>query len=255
MLKVRVMPCLLLRNWGLVKTVKFKDAAYVGDPINTLRIYNDKEVDEVIFLDITATPENKKPQFKLLNEIATECFMPFSYGGGVRDLDDVAALFTLGAEKVAINTYSHENPAFLTSIADRFGAQAVIASIDVKKSLFGRYEVWTAGGRKNTKKDPVEWAVEMQKRGAGEVLLTSIDRDGTFAGYDTDLIKRVASAIDVPLIASGGAGSIEDFFKAVSIGGASAVAAGSMVVYQGSHRAVLVNFPTHAELKKTFDAL
>ena len=253
MLKTRVMPCLLLRGWGLVKTVKFKDPKYVGDPINTVRIYNEKEVDELIFLDITATPEGKPPPFQIISEIATECFMPFTYGGGVRDLDDVKKIFSLGVEKVAINTHAVENPEFISRAADMFGSQSILVAIDVKKTLLGKYRVCTNGARKTTKIDPADHARHMADMGAGEILLTSVDRDGTFSGYDLPLIERVSGAVTVPVIACGGAGKIEDFALATKQAGASAVAAGSMVVYQGPHRAVLVNFPSKQDLKKILD--
>lgn len=252
MLKTRVMPCLLLRNAGLVKTVRFADPVYVGDPINTVRIYNEKEVDELIFLDIMATPNGKPPQFAMVAEIATECFMPFAYGGGVRTAEDAKQLFSAGAEKVAVNSAAFDRPELVTEIATRFGNQSVIASIDVKKKLLGRYEVFTNGGKRATGQDPVAYAVRMQELGAGEILLTSIDRDGVMKGYDVELIRTVARAVDVPVIACGGAGRIEDFAEAVNAG-ASAVAAGSMVVYQGPHRAVLTNFPTKAELSRVLD--
>lgn len=250
MLKTRVMPCLLLRRSGLVKTVKFKNPSYVGDPINTVRIYNEKEVDELIFLDIIATPESQRPQFRLLADIANECFMPFTYGGGIRDIKDIKTLFSLGAEKVAINSYACENPDFICEAASRFGSQSIIISIDVAKNLFGKYQVCTHGGRRKTGSDPVRYAVQMEKNGAGEILLTSVDRDGTFEGYDLQLIKSVTDAVSIPVIACGGAGKIEDFGLAVHEAGASAVAAGSMVVYQGSHRAVLINFPSKSDLKR-----
>ena len=253
MLKTRVMPCLLLRRWGLVKTVRFKDPKYVGDPINTVRIFNEKEVDELIFLDITTTPEGKAPPLQIIEEIATECFMPLVYGGGVRDLDDVRKIFSLGVEKVAINTHAVENPEFISRAAGMFGSQSIVAAIDVKKTLTGKYRVCTNGARNVTKIDPVEHARHMMDMGAGEILLTSVDRDGTFDGYDLALIERVAGAVTIPVIACGGAGRIEDFSLATGQAGASAVAAGSMVVYQGPHRAVLVNFPSRKDLKKALD--
>lgn len=245
-----MIPCLLLRNAGLVKTIRFKSPAYVGDPINTVRIYNDKEVDELILLDITATPEKKKPQFKLIAEIASECFMPFVYGGGIRCLEDIEFLFALGAEKIALNTYAHENPAFIEDAARRYGSQSVIVSIDARRDWFGRYQVYSHSGAKPVGMDPVRCAQRAEQLGAGEILLTSMDRDGTFEGYDVDLLKRVTAAVAVPVIACGGAGRIADFGIAVREGGAAAVAAGSMVVYQGKHRAVLTNFPSKVELKK-----
>lgn len=253
MLKTRVMPCLLLRNRALVKTVKFKNPNYVGDPINTVRIYNEKEVDELIFLDITATAEGKKPQFQLVAEIASECFMPFAYGGGIHDLADFATILHQGAEKVAINTSAYENPALIIEAAAHFGSQSIIVSIDVKKKMFGRYAVFVKGGRVHTGIDPVSYARRMEDLGAGELLLTSIDRDGTMDGYDVELIRMVANAVSIPVIACGGAGSVADFGAAVKQGGASAVAAGSMVVYQGRHRAVLINFPSRAELEEVLE--
>ncbi|NPV85288.1 MAG: imidazole glycerol phosphate synthase subunit HisF [Anaerolineae bacterium] len=248
MLKARVMPCLLLKGRSLVKTVKFKDPAYIGDPINAVRIYNEKEVDELIFLDITATTAGKEPPYQVLHEIASECFMPVAYGGGIRKLEQIRDILNLGVEKVIINSYAFENPDFISQAAERFGSQAIVVSIDVRKRLFGKYEVYTHGGRKATGLDPVAWAQKMEAMGAGEIMLTAIDRDGTQEGYDIDLIKKVSTAINIPLIACGGAGKVEDFGLAVKEGGASACAAGSMVVYYGRNRAVLINFPTRQEL-------
>ncbi len=248
MLRPRVMPCLLLKNGSLVKTVKFKDPGYIGDPINAIRIYNEKEVDELIFLDICATHEKRKPPFKVLEEIASECFMPVAYGGGIRDLDEIKTIFNLGIEKVSLNSYAAEKPEFVRQAADKFGSQSIVVSIDVKKRLFGKYEVFTHGGRQGTGVSPWAYARRAQDLGAGEILLTSIDRDGTQEGYDLDLIQRVTAEVDIPVIACGGAGKIEDFGQAIKGAGASACAAGSMVVYYGRNRAVLINFPTRAEL-------
>jgi cyclase len=252
MLITRAMPCLLLKDGALVKTVKFRDPAYIGDPINAIRIYNRKEVDELIFLDITATQERRKPPFQVLSEIASECFMPVAYGGGIRDLSDIKTVFTLGIEKVALNSYAVENPRFVREAADRFGSQSIVVSIDVKQTRAGRHEVYTHGGRTATGLDPVAFAAEMERSGAGELLLTSIDRDGTQEGYDIPLIASVTGAVGVPVIACGGAGTVEDFGAAVREGGASACAAGSMVVYYGRNRAVLINFPTRQDLDRVF---
>jgi imidazole glycerol-phosphate synthase subunit HisF len=249
MLKTRVMPCLLLQNGGLVKTVRFKDPSYVGDPVNAIRIYNEKEVDELIFLDIGATREKRRPPFKILSEIASECFMPVAYGGGVRDLEDIRTIFSLGIEKVAVNSYAVENPGFIREAAGRFGSQSIVVSIDARKRFLGGYEVCIQGGRKGTGRDPASLAVELEKAGAGEILLTSIDREGTQEGYDLPLLQRVTGAVSIPVIANGGAGRVADFGAAVKDGGASACAAGSMVVYFGRNRAVLINFPTRAELE------
>ena len=252
MLKVRVIPCLLLKDAGLVKTIKFKNPKYVGDPINAVKIFNEKEVDELIFLDITATAEKRKPNFRLINNIASECFMPFGYGGGIRDLNDMRELFNLGVEKVIINTYAIENPSFVRSAAERFGSQSIVASIDVKKNLFGKYQVYTRGGKKAAKLDPVTFAVQMEEMGVGEIILTSIDRDGTMTGYDVDLIKKVSTSVGTPVVASGGAGKIEDFRDAVKLGGASAVAAGSYFVFRGKHRAVLITYFEVSDLERIF---
>ncbi len=250
MLKTRVIPCLLLRNQGLVKTVRFRDPTYVGDPINAVRIFNDKEVDELVFLDIAAGLEGARPNMRLLAEIAEECFMPLAYGGGLRTIDDIKAVVALGVEKVSINSAAVEDPDLVSRAADAVGSQSVVASIDVKRSLFGKYEVHVRGGRKATGLDPAQFAAAMEKKGAGEIMLNAIDRDGTQKGYDIELIRRVAARVSIPVIACGGAGKVEDFAAAVKEGGASAVAAGSMFVFHGKHRAVLISYPSRAELEK-----
>lgn len=242
MFRRRIIPCLLLKNKGLVKTVKFSKNKYIGDPINAVRVFNQKEVDELIFLDITATIENRGPSMDLLSKIASECFMPFAYGGGIHSLDVVREILNLGVEKVVINSYAFENPSFINRVAEHFGSQSIIVSVDVRKNLFGKYEVYAYGGRENTKKDPVEYVIQMEKFGAGEIFLNSIDRDGTQNGYDIELIRRVSEKVGIPVIACGGAGKIEDFEEAINDGKASAVAAGSMFVFTGPHRAVLINY-------------
>jgi len=243
MLRTRIIPALLLRNESLVKTVRFGKFTYVGDPCNTVRIFNELEVDELSFLDITATRERRSPNLKILADIANECFMPLGYGGGIRSLDHAKAIFDMGFEKVIINSSAVENPALLTEIAKQYGSQAVIASIDAKTSFWGLPTVRTEGGKCNTHRDPVEWAQEVEERGAGEILLTSVDREGTWEGFDLDLIKRVTDAVSIPVIAHGGAGCVEDIGKVVKQAGASAVALGSMVVFQKKGMGVLVNFP------------
>jgi imidazole glycerol-phosphate synthase subunit HisF len=249
MIRPRVIPCLLLRNEGLVKTVKFKDPKYLGDPINIVRIFNDKEVDELIFLDITATPENRAPNFEMLGKITSECFMPLGYGGGIRSMEDVKRLLAMGVEKIVLNTSAVENPSLIRTAAEYAGTQAVVISMDVKKTLFGKYEIFIRGGRKGTGLDPIKFAVEMEKQGAGELFLNSIDRDGTMQGYDLELIQRVAEAVTVPVVACGGAGNIQHLAEAVR-SGASAAAAGSMFVFQGPLRGVLISYPAQEDLKK-----
>lgn len=255
MLRIRVIPCLLLKDQGLVKTVKFKNYKYVGCPINAVKIFNDKEVDELVFLDITATIENHEPPFKLLAEIATECFMPFGYGGGIKTIETIKKIFSLGAEKVIINSHAVENPFFIRAAAELYGSQSIVVSIDVKKNYLGKYEVFTQSGRINSKLDPAIFAQKMQKMGAGEIFLNSVNRDGTMGGYDIELIKKVTSAVDIPVIACGGAGQIKDFQAAVKKGGASAVAGGSFFVFQGQHRAVLITYPSYALLENALDEI
>jgi cyclase len=236
-----------------VKTVTFKNPVYLGDPINIVKIFNDKEVDELIFLDITATVEKRRPPFKLLSQIASECFMPLGYGGGVRKLEDIREILGLGVEKVAINSYAVEDPSFIQKAADLFGSQSIVVSIDVKKTFLGNYEIWTHSGTKRTKMDPVVFARQVAEKGAGELMINSIDRDGTMEGYDIELIKRIAEGVKIPIIACGGAGKISDFSRAVKEGRASAVAAGAMFVFHGPHRAVLINVPTPEELKRALE--
>lgn len=251
---LRVIPALLLKNEGLVKTIKFKDPTYVGDPINAVKIFNDKEVDELLFIDIQATKEEKRPNFELVSRISREAFMPFGYGGGVRNLEDMSRLFRLGVEKVSVNSYAIENPDFIAEAANSFGSQSVVASIDVKKDASGKYWVFDHRTYSTTKLDPVEFAVLMERKGAGEILLNSVDRDGTFDGYDIDIIKKIAQSVRIPVIALGGAGKLEDFREAVKTGGASAVAAGSFFVFHGRHRAVLITYPDKDELKKVLSS-
>lgn len=249
MLKTRVIPCLLLKGQGLVKTTKFKDPKYVGDPINAVRIFNVKEVDELIFLDITATPNKKEPNFKLIAEIATECFMPFGYGGGISNIDHVHKLIKLGAEKVIVNSAMHHNPSLVEEAAKIYGSQSVVVSLDIKRSLFGKAEVYTICGQQKVKGTTEEIAKRAESLGAGEIFINSIDRDGTGNGFDIEVIKKVSAAVDIPVTACGGAGKITDFVSAVKEGGASAVSAGSMFVFHGKHKAVLITYPSYSELE------
>jgi len=249
MIRPRVIPALLLKGQGLVKTVKFKDPKYLGDPINIVRIFNDKEVDELIFLDITATNEKRSPPFETLSTITNECFMPLGYGGGIRNMEDVKALLSLGVEKVILNTITVKNPVFVTEVADYAGSQAVVISIDVKKGLLGKYEILTHSGKMKIGLDPVQHAQEMEKRGAGELFVNAIDRDGMMEGYDIELIRRVADSVNIPVIACGGAGNIQHLADAIHQAGASAAAAGSMFVFQGPLRGVLISYPSQEELR------
>ena len=250
MIHPRIIPCLLLRGRGFVKTKDFRNPVYLGDPINIVRIFNEKEVDEIVILDIEATVQGKIPAFDFLQEIATECFVPLAYGGGIRNIDDAKTLFRTGFEKICINTIAMENPSVISEFADHFGSQSVVVSIDVRKGWSGRYQVFTRSGTKGTGLDPVEAACMAVENGAGEILLTSIDRDGTFQGYDLDLVRRVTTAINVPVIACGGAGKASDLINVIRRANAAAAAAGSLFVFHGPHRAVLINTPSHEEIYK-----
>ncbi len=241
----RVIPCLLLSHGKLVKTVQFQNPNYIGDPVNAVKIYNEKEVDELIILDIAATKEGINPSFEMVKKIADECFMPLCYGGGIRTLEDIEFLLKIGVEKVAINTYAYKNPLFVEKASKMFGAQSIIVSIDVNKF------VYIKGGTESTFLDPIDYAKRVENAGAGEILLTSISKDGTMSGYDLDLISRVSKAVKIPVIACGGAGKIQDFLEAVKRG-ASACAAGSLFVYHGRNKAVLINFPSREELKEIY---
>jgi cyclase len=250
MLRTRVIPTLLLHDASLVKTVKFDRYSYIGDPVNTCRIFNELEVDELCFLDITASKNKEELNVNILSEISNECFMPLSYGGGIDSIRKVEKVFKIGFEKVVINTYSFLNPDLISEIAKVFGSQAVVVSIDVKKNIWGKYEVFGLNGTINYKKSPVDWVKEVEDLGAGEILLTNIDREGTWKGFDLNLIKAVCSNTSLPVIAHGGAGSVKDIVEAVNLGHASAVAVGSLVVYQKKGMGVLINFPDHDILRK-----
>jgi cyclase len=250
MLRSRVIPSLLLLNNALVKTTKFKNASYIGDPINTVRIFNELEVDELVFLDIAATNDQRLPNLQLLTEIANECFMPLGYGGGLNNFQTVKEIFSIGFEKVILNSICYEEPSFVTHISEHYGNQAVVASVDVKKNIWGKYEVFSHSGKKKIKKNLLEWVIELEKLGAGEILLTSIDKEGTWSGFDLNLIKQVTEVVNIPVIAHGGAGIIQHIGEAIQQANASAVALGSMVVYQQQGMGVLVNFPGEMELNR-----
>jgi imidazole glycerol-phosphate synthase subunit HisF len=252
MLGVRVIPSLLLRHESLVKTKKFGDFTYVGDPANTVRIFNELEVDELFFLDIVASKERRGPNFRILRNIADECFMPLGYGGGITSFDDAKTVFDIGFEKVSLNTAAVEKPQLISQLATHYGSQAVVVSIDVKAGPLGKATVRTRDGENNTRLEPVEWAKEVERRGAGEILLTSIDREGSWSGFDLDLIRAVSSAVSVPVIAHGGAGTVEHIGEAVHQAGASAVALGSMVVFQKKDMGVLVHYPDQEALRRVF---
>lgn len=243
MSRIRIIPVLLLRKGGLYKTKKFKNATYVGDPINTVKIFNEKEADELVVLDYNASLDGTAIDYKKIAEIAGEAFMPMAYGGGIKTLEDAKMVFDAGYEKVVLNSSLFRDQSIIEKIGQTYGAQAVVCAMDVKKNLFGKYKVYSHSGTKSSNWSPVEWAKELEANGAGEILLNCIENDGTWGGYDLEITKQVAQAISIPLIVCGGAGSTGDFVKAVQAG-ASAVAAGSMFVYQKKGMGVLISFPT-----------
>jgi cyclase len=248
MKRIRVIPVLLIHQRGLVKSFRFKDYKYVGDPINAVRIFNDKEVDELAIIDIDASRENRSPDISRIREIASEAFMPIAYGGGISKVDQVKEILSAGVEKVILNRSAVRNPELITEIARQFGSQSVVASIDYKKNLFGKLHVYTENGKTNTGLDPGLFARQMEEAGAGEILLNSINRDGSFSGYDLEMIEKISHSISIPMIAVGGASSLSDF-KQAALHGASAVSAGSMFVFQRPHRAVLISYPSQQELE------
>lgn len=238
----------MLKGNRLVKTIRYDNALYIGDPLNAIRIFNEKEVDELIILDIEASTGGKGPPIKMIREMAGECFMPLCYGGGIRSVEDINEILSAGVEKVAINTFVVENPQFIEKAAEAFGSQSIVISLDVKMNEKGKYEVFTGRGKKPTGLIAADFAQLVQEMGAGEIVLNSIDRDGTLQGYDIDLIKSVSSVVSIPVIASGGAGKLSHLVEAINLGGASAVAVGSMFVLHGKHRAVLISYPSLKEL-------
>jgi imidazole glycerol-phosphate synthase subunit HisF len=248
----RVIPCLLLEHGGLVKTRQFRERTYVGDPINAVRIFNDKEVDELIVLDIAASRESAEPDYELIQTFATECFIPLCYGGGIKSIAHARRLFSLGVEKLCIQSAALERPAFISELAKQFGSQSIVVSIDVKRNWLGQLKLYESRTRKLQRKSWFDFLDEAVHLGAGEIVLNSVDRDGMMTGYDVELINRAAARISVPLIALGGAGELEHFKQAIAAG-ATAVAAGSMFVFQGPHRAVLINYPDYGELERLFE--
>ena len=247
MLRHRVIPCLLLSEGGLVKTLKFADPKYVGDPINAIRIFNEKEVDELLVLDIVASKTGREPDYDLIEQFAGECFMPLAYGGGIRDVEQVKRLFALGVEKVAVQTSALESLDLVAAISSRYGRQSVVVSLDIKKTLFGQPRLFSSATGKTLDRDWLAFLREAVAAGAGEILVNAVDRDGTLGGMDLPLIATAAAACPIPLIASGGVGSLADIKAAVDAG-ASAVAAGAFFVYHGPHRAVLITYPEDREL-------
>lgn len=245
MLRPRIIPCLLVRNKGLVKTIRFREGKYVGDPINAVRIFNEKQADEVMVLDIDATAKGSEPDMKMIRFLAVECRMPLCYGGGVKTVEKAINIIGLGVEKVAISSAAVENPALVAAIAQEVGSQSVVVVLDVKNTG-GKYEIWTHNATRNTGKCPIEISRRLQTLGVGEIVLNSIDQDGVMNGYDLQIAGRIREAVTVPMSILGGAGSLKDICGLIQRFGIIGAAAGSLFVFKGVHRAVLINYPSPA---------
>jgi cyclase len=246
----RIIPVLLIQNGGVVKSIKFKNHRYIGDPINAVKIFNEKEVDEIVILDIDASKNKTGPNLKLIKEIASEAFMPLSYGGGLSSLDQIKHVLNLGVEKVVLNTAAWLNPEIIEAASFQFGSSSIVVSIDLKKTIWGGYKVFVQNGQKSIKESPLDYSLKMLNHGAGEVFLNFIDRDGTYSGYDIPYIKSFCENLNVPVIAAGGAAKEDDLVKVIVEGKASAAAAGSIFVYNGVHKAVLISYPNWSNIQK-----
>jgi len=252
MIQNRLIPILLLKGQGLVKTVKFSKPKYVGDPINAIKIFNDKEVDELVFLDIDASSEKRGPNFDVLTDISSECFMPLAYGGGITTIDEIEKIFSIGFEKVILNSAAIKNPKLIEEAAKIWGNQSIVGSIDYKKGILGKRKVYDHVAGKNTKLEVLEHAENLVNTGVGELIINCVDRDGMMNGYDIEFISHLASKITVPLVAAGGAGSLDDIKIVLKGTGVSAASAGSMFVFHGPHKAVLINYPNQEKIKTIY---
>ncbi len=247
MLYPRIIPCLLVHNKGLVKTVKFKEGKYVGDPINAVKIFNEKEVDELMVLDIDASIEGRDPDYKMIENLAGECRMPLCYGGGIKTAEQAEKIFSLGVEKIAISSAVIDNPFLVKELAQKVGTQSVVVVLDVKKKMFGGYEVVTHNATKKTGIDPVKLTKELEELGIGEIVINSVDNDGVMKGYDFNIIDKIKEIATVPMTVLGGAGSIADVGEVIKKHGIIGVAAGSLFVFKGKYKAVLISYPKHDE--------
>ncbi len=250
MYRPRVIPVLLLQHKGLVKTEKFKKPTYIGDPINAVQIFNDLQADEIVFLDIDASKNKTRIDINFVKEVGEEANMPFTVGGGIRSIDTIRTIISAGAERVIIGNYALENPDFIKEAANTFGSSTIAVCIDVKKNLFGKQKVYSLNGKKSWDYTPIHFAKLMEEKGAGELVVQSIDLDGSMTGYDLELIKAIAEEVKIPVIALGGAGSVKHLDEAFKQGYASGVAAGSLFVYQNKSKGVLINYPEN--LKELF---
>jgi imidazole glycerol-phosphate synthase subunit HisF len=249
MLQKRVIPCLLLHKGGLYKTEMFKKPTYIGDPINAIKIFNEKEVDELLFLDIDASVESKEPNYSMIKDIASECFMPLCYGGGVKDVEQMKKIYALGIEKISLSSQAVINPRLIKEAASIFGNQSVIVTIDIKKDFWGKKKVFINNGKKNTKLSPIDLVKQVERLGVGEIVINSCDNDGVMKGYDIELLKEIKSNAKVPIIALGGAGNLNHIKEVFESANVDAVACGSMFVYQGSLKGVLISYPSYQKIQ------
>ena len=255
MYRPRIIPCLLLKGKGLVKSAKFKNHRYIGDPLNAVRIFNDKKADELLFLDIEASKKGGRVSTEIVRKLGDECHMPFSVGGGIKTVADVGELISAGAEKVCINSAAIDNPELVKQASEIYGSSAIIVAIDVKKNMLGKHKVYRHANNKLTSLHPLAHALAMTEAGAGELFINSVDKDGTMGGYDLPLIRSISEVVPVPVIASGGAGSLDDLVEGLTAGRADALAAGSMFVFHGPRKAVLINMPARNIVSQSFSAI
>jgi cyclase len=250
MIDKRVIPCLLLHKGGLFKTEKFNKPTYIGDPINAIKIFNEKEVDELMFFDIDSSAQHRDPNYKMIEDIASECFMPLSYGGGVKTIEQMKKIFKLGVEKISLSSQVVENPNFLLEATSIFGSQSVIVTIDIKKDFWGNKKIFIYNGKKNTKLDPINFVKKIETLGAGEIVVNSIDHDGVMCGYDIELLKVIKSITKVPIVALGGAGNLIHMKEVFQISNVDAAACGSMFLYQGPLKGVLISYPSVKKIQE-----
>lgn len=249
MFRPRIIPVLLIKDGALVKSIQFKNHKYIGDPINAVRIFNELKADELVFLDIEASRKNRLVSLDLIKDVGEEACMPFSVGGGIRSIEDIQVVIAAGAEKVVINTYAGQDPEFIKRASDTFGSTTIVVCIDVKKKLFKGERTWILNGSRSTKFTPLQFARLMEQNGAGELIIQSIDRDGTMDGFDIELVRSISEAVNIPVVALGGAGSTDDLMGVYKAGRANGLAAGSLFVYRDRKRGVLINYPDKSELR------
>jgi len=253
MFRPRIIPVLLLKGSGLIKSIKFRNYRYIGDPINAVKIFNDLRADEIVFLDILATKESRVISSELIKNIGEEANMPFSVGGGITSLNEIRLFLNAGAEKVILGSIAFKNPGFVRQAADEFGSSTIAVCIDVKRNMFGKKVVTIQNAKITTNLDPVVFALEMEKFGTGELLVQSVDLDGTMRGYDLDLIFKISNAVNIPVVALGGAGSINHMYQAYTDSFATGVAAGSLFIYHGPRRGILINYPDLNSINNIFE--